>query len=202
MNKELMAKVIEAGIVPAQAVKLMKRWQALPEDLPEGAKQEQTEDQLLELVREIATLLEETSELPEMKETMPDVARQFESLCQDMTFRIIRRDRRSYITVELQVMQDSMGCLILSQETWEEKAAAEVGNLVQKDDAWYQIMEVAPLYVAEDPLYMRCAIREVPNAALSYLREADEKPGSRESRRQPGVQELPEAERDQGEEDG
>jgi len=179
MNKELLAKVIEAGIVPAQAVKLMKRWQALPEDLPEEALKEQTEEQLLELVQEISELLEETAELPEMKETMPDVARQFESMSRELTFRVIKRDRRNYITVEVQVLTDSMGCLILSQDTWEEKAAAVMGNLVLMDDTWHQIIEVAPLYVEEEPRFMRCAIREVPNAALSYLREAGEEPGSR-----------------------
>lgn len=186
MTKELTKKVIEAGIVPAQAVKLMKMWKILDEDLPDGAKQEQTENELLEFVSQIGQLLEQTETLPEMKETMLGVtARTFDLKAESCTV-ILMNYTKAEGSVLVRLIEDSQGCYIFKQETREEIQATKMGNVVWHQGTAMLIIDVLPMYWGDTVQFMRCATRgldpemkEVLRAEMSRLREADEKSGPR-----------------------
>ena len=71
--QELTKKLLEAGVIPAQSVALLKKWQALPDDMPEDVKLAQTQEEVLKIVDEVAGMLEKEEEMPELRETDLDI---------------------------------------------------------------------------------------------------------------------------------
>lgn len=164
MSSELTRKVIEAGIVPAQAVKQLKAWRMLPEDLPEEAKAAATEQELLGFVEEIGTLLEKDQELPEMRETMMDLPRQFLSAKQATVVVYIGSAGGQRVTIDVAYVEDTMGRYIFANTPPQGEVIARVGNQIRVGGGVFEITEVEPLYHGEtrDPAYYRCAVQGVP----------------------------------------
>jgi hypothetical protein len=71
--QELTKKLMEAGVIPAQSVALLKKWQALPDAMPEDVKLAQTQEELMRIVDEVAIILEKEDEMPELRETDLDI---------------------------------------------------------------------------------------------------------------------------------
>ena len=71
--QELTKRLLEAGVSPAQSIALLKKWQALPDDMPEDMKLAQTQEELLKIVDEVAGILEKEEEMPELRETDLDI---------------------------------------------------------------------------------------------------------------------------------
>jgi hypothetical protein len=74
---ELTKKAIEAGIIPRQAIQLLKLWQSLPDDLPEETLQAKTEEQVRKILAELEELIDKERVLPEMRETDLSLAREY-----------------------------------------------------------------------------------------------------------------------------
>jgi hypothetical protein len=70
---KLTEKLLAAGVIPAQAVSLLKLWNSDFEELPDDIKQVKTQDELLRLVDEMAKIIEEEEEVPELRETEFDL---------------------------------------------------------------------------------------------------------------------------------
>lgn len=164
MSDELTRKVIEAGIIPSQAVKQLKAWRMIPDDAPEEEKAAVTEEQLLGFVKEIEDLLEEGQEMPEMRETMLDLPRQF--LSAKIAQVVVRMEGRQNLNLDVQYVEDAMGRYILENAPKYGELAARVGNQVRfkEDGGVFEITEVEPLYHGEtrEPGYYRCAVQGVP----------------------------------------
>jgi hypothetical protein len=71
--QELTKRLLEAGVIPAQSVALLRKWQALPDDMPDEVKLAQTQEELLRIVDEVAGMLEKEDEMPELRETDLDI---------------------------------------------------------------------------------------------------------------------------------
>ena len=71
--QELTKKLLEVGVIPAQSIALLKKWQALPDDMPEDVKLAQTQEEVLKIVDEMAVMLEKEDEMPELRETDLDI---------------------------------------------------------------------------------------------------------------------------------
>lgn len=71
--RELTKKVIEAGLVPKQSVRLLQMWRCLPDSIQEDEAAEKTQERLMEFVEEISRLLDEEQTEPDMKETELDL---------------------------------------------------------------------------------------------------------------------------------
>jgi len=202
MTKELMKKVIEAGIVPAQSIKLMKFWQCLDADLPDEARRALTQEQLVDFVEEISELLSESEEIPEMQETLPDLPRMFDLQQKTAVVRCQSQDGRRALLYTVSAVEDPMGNLIFPQRNWHEQAATKVGNEVLWDGRWYVITNMIQFYQGANPSFMRCEMRGIPHAEMSCLPEYSEECRPREGREDPCLHEVPKAENDQGENDG
>lgn len=163
MSDELTRKVIEAGIVPAQAVKQLKAWKMLPEDMPEEEKAAATEQELLGFVKEIGTLLEEDQEMPELRETMLDANSRFVR-GEARHARFLSDLDGGQMTVELRYVEDAMGRYIVENVVPHSETVMRVGSQFRKGEGVFEITEVEPLYHGEtrEPRYYRCAVQGVP----------------------------------------
>jgi hypothetical protein len=167
MSKELMQKIIEAGIVPAQAVEQLKAWKQVSDDLPDGALQNLTPQQFTGLVRGIEDLLENADELPELRETQPGLEARFEDKKQDC---VVVVAGSATTTLNIPALADKHATSILScvvfradQYGW---LAARVGNQLSLGDGnVYETTEATPLYQGEDVVFYRCDVQEVPDHA-------------------------------------
>jgi len=166
MSKKLTQKVIEAGIIPAHAVKLLKHWRCVDEDLPDGAA-EVTQQQLLEFVDEIAELLEVESEIPEIRETDLTLRKQLEHSDKRCTAENIPDDVFSCPAV-----MDAAGYLVIS---WVHSDRIYVGCFVHYDGKCYRIQEISLVYSGEEPEFLRMVVEEVEDAEVPRLLEADKK---------------------------
>ena len=165
MSDELTRKVIEAGIIPAQAVKQLKAWRMIPDDAPEEEKAATTEEQLLGFVREIDDLLERDQELPEMRETMLDLPRQFLVGANRATVVIQTGSSAGQrLIIDVPYIKDAMGRYIFSNNPPQGEAVARVGNQFKIGDNVFEIIEVEALYHGEtrEPRFYRCAVQGVP----------------------------------------
>jgi hypothetical protein len=170
MSNELTRKIIEAGIVPAHAVKQLKAWRQLPADMPEEEKQEATQQQLMEFVGEIGELLEESTEVPELRETIPGIDALFEVQSKDCT--VVVNMAPQSMTLNIRAMTDRLDCLIFKADRYGEMAA-RIGNQASLGDGKvYEITEIAPLYHGKEVSFYRCRVQEVPDyAQMSEMRQ-------------------------------
>ena len=164
MSDELTRKVIEAGIIPAQAVKQLKAWRMLPDDMPEEEKAAATEQELLGFVAEIGDLLEKDQEMPELRETMLDIPRMFQVA---HVATVVYEQGGQRLSVSVRYVEDSMGRYIFENVPPYGEVAARVGNQFKAKDTVWEITEVEPLYLGEtrEPRYYRCAVQGVPRHA-------------------------------------
>jgi len=172
MSSELVKKVVEAGIVPAQAVELMQMWKCLDDDLPDVEKQKQTEEKIMKFVQEIADLLYE-NEIPEMRETMPGIDQVFRAQANAATFRF-RTPVGWDNEVMLLAMEDALGYLLVWVKDDITFEALQVGSFVKWKDAWNQIINVMPMYTGREVRFMKCELRSVPSAEVPSLSEKRE----------------------------
>lgn len=163
MSKELTRKVIEAGIVPAHAVKQLKAWRCLPDDMPEEEKQEATQQQLMEFVAEIGDLLEEDSEVPELRETMPEIDTLFDVKSRDCT--VVVNMTPQCLTLNIRAMTDRLNCLIFRADRYGEMAARVGNQAAIGDGRVFEIIEISPLYHDKEISFYRCRVQEVPDYA-------------------------------------
>jgi hypothetical protein len=70
---KLTEKLLEAGVIPEQTVKLLKLWNSTFEELPDEIKQVKTQEELLAIVDEMARIIEAEEEVPELRETELDL---------------------------------------------------------------------------------------------------------------------------------
>ena len=159
MSKELTRKIIEAGIVPPQAVKLMKLWGNLDDDLPESGKQEQTENELLTFVGEIGRLLAEDQEIPEVKESIQGLAAMFSAA--PLTCKLWKgrqAEGEPAKSVEATMVKDRLGHFIVRRDNAGVEALLLRGNLVEVDEGTYEIYEICPIYEEDEPKYFMCTV--------------------------------------------
>lgn len=163
--RKLTDKVVEAGIIPENALKLMKMW-GVHEELPDFVhKKDMTYEQLLRMVEEIAALLEEKSEVPEIKETDLDLERVFKADAEMLPISVFIGDR--YVDIYMLVAQDRVGRFIFDR-TYTKRAGnvAAPGTRIKKENVVYEIFEVETRYKADEPTFDVCTVKEVPNATL------------------------------------
>jgi len=162
MSKELIQKVIEAGIVPRQAIKQLKAWRQLPEDITEDERQRATQQQLISFVHEIGDLLDEDKELPELRETMLDLDARFKNKGCDCA--VVINIPVQNLVINTRVLVD--GAFFIFQADKYGDVVAAVGNQVSVGDGKvYEIWEGTPLYKGEHIAFYRCHMQEVPYCA-------------------------------------
>jgi hypothetical protein len=163
MSKELTRKIIEAGIVPEQAVKQLKAWRQLPEDTPEEEQQQITQDLVMDFVKRIAELIDADGELPELRETMPGLDARFESKSEPCV--VVLDMPVQKLSFNTQVLVDGPNFLIFRADKWGDLAANVGGQVALNDGKVHNVCETTPLYIGERVVFYRCRTVEVPKYA-------------------------------------
>jgi len=163
MSKELSRKVIEAGLVPQQAVRLLKMWGCVDHDMPEAELQEQTQQQLLAFVEEIGELLELEGEIPEIKETDLDLLNLWEAAQP----RQVKYDfSGQLLTVTLPSVRDRAGGFVFKRGHDQVGAVVRPGGQITSEGGKvFEIVQVEPRYIKDDAAFLVCQVQEVPSDA-------------------------------------
>ncbi len=173
MSHRLIQKVIEAGIVPEQSIKLLKMWRLVDPALPDHAVlEEKTQQQLLEFVEQIASILSGETELPELKETMPDVSEMFRE--HGTPCKVVREIDGVVDTLrDVVAVEDLGGCLHVRVMNigWEE-VFMKPGSQIHFMGKVLEVVEVTPCYNGDHISHHRCQVQEIPeHAEMRRLRE-------------------------------
>lgn len=164
MGKELLQKAIEAGIVPAQSVKLMQMWRSLPDDLPEADRVERTQQQVLELVGELEELLEQDQEIPELRETELDLDVAWEKA---QTVQLTYRMRQQHLVVRLPAGRTRQSGFFFRYVHQNQEVMIRPGGQIRdRNNEVFEITQVSPRYVEDALRYLVCDVQEVPSHAV------------------------------------
>jgi hypothetical protein len=165
--KKLMQKIIEAGLVPAHTLRLMEKWKMV--EVPDGTVipsaddlKARTQEQLIAFAEEIGNLLEESKEMPELRET-------------DLLLEHLFQDHTEHISVDIPVGVQRMNIhgliavqtrddRIVLRRTGAEKyieMAARPGSRIHLGDSWYEVMDVEVRYIREIPEFYSCGVRKL-----------------------------------------
>lgn len=162
MSRELVKKVVEAGIIPVQSIELLRMWKLIdPLTLPGRELEEQTQIQLLRFVEEIALLLEKETEMPELREAVPGVNELFKNRGHlARLFSIINGnvEKLSAFVVE------SSGSLYV-KGSYMIELFMRPGCQIEYDGNTVEIIEVSPVYHGELLTHYRCLVQGVPEYA-------------------------------------
>jgi len=161
--KELTKKVVEAGLVDQSTLKLMKMWGMVDEEL-DGTKVAQTKEELQALVDDIANLLEEDGEVPELRETDLELE---EVMKEPVEATVDTRDGTTY---QAYVGLDRIGRVIFKRAAGPvapEDMCAKPGVLVHVHGRALEIMAAEPRYSGDELKYYVCEVRD---AALPAVR--------------------------------
>lgn len=170
MSKELTQKLVEAGIVPTQAVRQLKTWRQLSEEVQEVPDVLEPVDSV---VGDIRSLLEKEGELPELRETVPGLDGVFadkKQLCAVACGAARQTAVLNLPTLVGAVVDEVPESVVFQADTYG-AAAARVGNQIACSGKVFEITETAPLYRGEAVSFYRCRVQEVPeNAQMPVLR--------------------------------
>jgi hypothetical protein len=148
--KDIVKKVLEAGLVSKHTALLMEKWGTLDRgasDLVDSENiHEMSEKTLLRFVEDIEALIER--ERDSVRETALSIrmANPFQ----------VSLSRSSGIRVPYVVFKDEMGRFIFPSYAHEEISEGDIFTRVTTGEKW-KVTEVVPLYVGED----LCAVRVV-----------------------------------------
>jgi hypothetical protein len=165
MSKELQRKVIEAGIVPTQAVRLLQMWRSLPEDLPVEEQEEKTQQQLLELVNDIGDLLEQDEEIPEMRETDFELDTVWDQSAR--TVQLVYRMGLQNLDVRHPAARTRQGGFFFRYLHPNMEVVLRPGTQIHtQEKETFEITQVSPRYVEDQLRYLVCEVQEVPEHAV------------------------------------
>lgn len=157
---DLSKKAIEAGIIPQQAIKLLKLWQSLPDDMPESEKASLTEAELLTHLREMEALLDNERVLPELRETDLSLSMMFmenRKLCNvQVTTRLSFSVYAAYIA-----KYSSIVFALSDLNGMDGSTVTATGNVVYMDGKSYLVEDVESRYLGERLEYLVCKVRSM-----------------------------------------
>jgi len=161
--KPLTKKVVEAGLVPRHTLELMKHWQLVPDGAREADVSDADQEKMLEFVRDIAVLLEDEQDIPEIKETVLDADVVFEDAVMTIAYADTRPERTRY---DVQVARDRLGNFLIPYVGQPTEIVARPGTRIWwKDGAEFEVVEVLPSYEEDKLTWYVCRVQEVPDHA-------------------------------------
>jgi hypothetical protein len=158
--RELTKKVIEAGIVPRQSVELMKMWRCVPDDAPDGSTEERTQQQLLEFVDEIAGLLEEEGEMPELRETDLDL----DHLVETGRTEVLVAPYPGQTRYNRMAARTRAGAFVFKADDVS-ISLIRPGGCITADGRKFEILNVEPRYLEDRTSYYVCTVEAVVERA-------------------------------------
>ena len=169
--KELMKKIIEAGLVPKHTLQMMERWKMVdPREtcsMPSQAELEnRTKAQLQAFAEEISELLEDTT-LPEMRETDLVLAHMFKEQPFQVSVDILTGAQRLNIS-GLAAVKMRDGHVVLRRTGCEQyiETAARPGNFINCPGGKLEIRSVEVRYLNDVPEFYVCSVMKVSDAEV------------------------------------
>lgn len=165
MSRELQRKAIEAGIIPAGAVRLFKMWRSMPEDMPEDIRVARTQEELLGVIGELEELLEQDQEIPEMRETELELDAIWEQSAR--TVQIVYRMDVQNLSVRHPAARTRQGGFFFRYLHPSMEMVVRPGTqITTQENEVFEVTQVSPRYVEEQVRYLVCDVQEVPNHAV------------------------------------
>jgi hypothetical protein len=171
--RELTKKVVQAGLVEKNTLELFKKWGMLDPDFDAEPIQDATQEQLLGLVDDIAKLLEEEGEVPEIRESDMELETLFEKQSVPVLAHI---GGDKY--VRTRVVFNRTGHAVFRKSVVDgEKGIDEIDlaarpgmHFCQDHDvqdqysepAKFEILSVEPRFSGKDPVYLVCEVHYHP----------------------------------------
>lgn len=169
--RELTKKVVQAGLVEKNTLELFRKWGMLDPDFDAEPLKDPTQEQLLELVDDIAELLEEEGEVPEIRESDMELEVLFEKQSVPV-LAYIGGDKY----VRTRVVFNRTGHAVFRKSAAidgidEVDLAARPGmHFVQdgesgsqySEPAKFEILSVEPRFRGKDPVYLVCDVLHHP----------------------------------------
>ena len=164
--KEATRLLIENGIIPDSVVNMCRIWNGEDPGLPvsSGARQQQTQEELLSVVKRVAELLDADA-LPEIKESEPDLER---------TFRRTRKKVHILFTTRTGHEADagvfvgfsSLGKLLVKVSECGQGIIAlpdllKIGNIVRTGEEDLRIIGIEPRYEGDLLTFYVCDVENV-----------------------------------------
>ena len=165
MGDVLTKKVVEAGIVPTGAVRLLKMWRSLPDDTPETELEAKTQQELLGMVSEIDNLLEWEREVPELRETDLDLDRYWTGAS---IHKLVYQRGLHHVVAYVPAARNRTGEFVLFWAGPQMEIMVRPGSQItdMKQDVVYEVTQVTVRYVEDQPRYLVCDVQEVPKHAV------------------------------------
>lgn len=157
---DLSKKAIEAGVIPQQAIKMLKFWRSLPDDMPDTEKQALTEAELLTHLKEMEALLDGENVLPELRETDLGLSKLYmenRKLCNiQVTTKLSLSLYAAYVA-----KYSSVVFAVSDLQDIDVDIVTAIGNVVHVDGAQFVIEDTERRFLGERLEYLVCKVRSV-----------------------------------------
>jgi hypothetical protein len=134
-------------VIPDQTVRLLKLWNSTFEELPDDVKQAKTQEELLKLVDEMAEIIEQEEEVPELRETEFDLGATFTD--PHHTNIEINVGGNQKLSLSCDLGKTIGGKYVHDVGVMADALIATRGNIITDKNIRYMVMSVEPRYVAE-----------------------------------------------------
>jgi hypothetical protein len=170
--RELTKKVVQAGLVEKNTIELFKRWGMLDPDFDAEPVEDATREQLLNLVNDIAQLLEEEGEVPELRESDMELEVLFNTqsvpvLAHIGSDKYIRTgivfNRTGHAVFRKSVIDGLKGIDEIDLAARPGMHFCQVApDGTEPSDAKWEILSVEPRFRGKDPVYLVCEVHYHP----------------------------------------
>lgn len=136
-------------------MKLLKLWNSTFQELPDEIKQAKTQEELMALVDDMAAIIEQEEEIPELRETEFDLEEAFRSP-HHVSIEIYVGDlQRLTIACALGMTIGGRYVYLLSADSQSntDLMVATRGNVITDDGIRYMVMSVEPRYIDAELKY-------------------------------------------------
>lgn len=175
--KKISQKIVEAGLVPRQTLSLMKYWGLVPDEATEADVSDTDKQRVQDVVDEIAGLLDEEKEIPELRETSLDLDTLFKG---SKSCEVVILLSDGNMLAAAYAVRDRLGNFIFQhgesdKPNWTAELVARPGNRINWDHHQFEIVRVRVAYEEDWPKYYVCSVQEVPeHATLRFVRKIDQ----------------------------
>jgi hypothetical protein len=159
---KLTEKLLATGVIPDQTVKLLKLWNSTFQELPDDIKQAKTQDELLRLVDEMAEIIEQEEEVPELRETEFDLGATFADPHHvNVEVDVGGRQRLFLDCILGKTVDGKYVHAVPSVARQTDALIATRGNIITERSIRHMIMSVEPRYVDDQLKYYVLTVEEM-----------------------------------------
>ena len=142
--KKLTELVIDAGLVPAHTLALMKHWKLVPEEATETELTEEDKKAVWEIVHKLAELLNDDQNMPDVREASLDILQLFDGH-HEAVMMLPHSTANSNVDWHwVEVVVDRGGRVVIPYEGANTSFIARPGTRIRRWDGELEVTQVEP----------------------------------------------------------